>query len=60
MGEILNPPVQYRLELLKESMQISGQLLLIRLGLKTVSPDELDFIQMRASVIRKLIQEIKS
>jgi len=56
----MNPQVQYRLELLKESMQISGQLLLIRLHLKTVSQDELNFINMRASVIRKLIKEIRS
>jgi hypothetical protein len=56
----MNPKAQYRLELLAESVEISGQLLLIRLHLKTVSPDELNFIQMRASVIRKLIQEIKS
>ena len=56
----MNPQAQYQLELLAESMQISGQLLLIRLHLKTVSQDELNFIQMRASDIRKLIQETKS
>jgi hypothetical protein len=56
----MNPQVQYRLELLKESVQISGQLLLIRLHLKTVSPYEFSRLNIRADYLRKLIREIRS
>jgi hypothetical protein len=55
----MNPQVQYRLELLKESIQISGQLLLIRLHLKTVSSYEFSRLNIRADYLRKLIQESK-
>jgi len=55
----MNPQVSYRLELLKESMQISGKLLLIRLHLKTVSKCELKYWNDRADHIRKLIQETR-
>lgn len=56
----MNQQVQYRIELLKESMQISGQLLLIKMHIKTVSLDELNLIQMRASILSKLIKETRS
>jgi hypothetical protein len=56
----MNPQAQYRLELLAESVEISGQLLLIRLHLKTVSPYEFSRLNIRADYLRKLIQETKT
>lgn len=55
----MNPKVQSQSALLYESMQVSGQLLLIRLRLKTVTDYEKDRLNMRAEYLRKLIQETK-
>jgi hypothetical protein len=53
----MNEQVQYRMTLLAESMNISGQLLLIRLHLKQVSKEELDRLNQNAENIRIKIQE---
>lgn len=52
----MNPQVQYRLTLLSESMQISGQFLLIRLHLKRVSTEERDELNKRADRLKVLIK----
>jgi hypothetical protein len=57
MGEIMNPDVSYRLALLRESMSISGQTLLIRLHLKTVSLEEYYTLKKRAAKVRELIRQ---
>jgi len=53
----MNPLLQYRLALLTESMQISGQLLLLRLHLKTVTLEERYAIKQRAAKIKELIKQ---
>jgi len=55
----MNPILQYRLTLLAESMQISGQLLLLRLHLKTVTLEERYALKQRAAKIRELINQTK-
>jgi hypothetical protein len=57
MGEIMNPDVSYRLALLRESMSISGQVLLIRLHLKTVSLEQHYALKQRAAKVRELIRQ---
>ena len=56
----MNEWVQYRTALLAESMNISGQLLLIRLRLKQVSKEELEHLNQNAENIRIKIQEIQN
>jgi len=56
----MNEQVQYRMALLAESMNISGQLLLIRLHLKQVSKEELERLNQNAENIRIKIQEIQN
>ena len=56
----MNERVQYRMALLAESMNISGQLLLIRLHLKQVSKEELEHLNQNAENIRIKIQEIQN
>jgi hypothetical protein len=53
----MNPQVQYKLSLLGESMQISGQFLLIRLHLKQVSEEEIDRLRARSGYIQMLLKE---
>jgi hypothetical protein len=53
-----DPQVQYRFALLKESMRISGQFLLIRLHLKTVSKEERAALNRRAELIRRLMKNV--
>jgi hypothetical protein len=52
----MNPLIQYRLALLAESMQISGQMLLIRLHLKQITLEERYTLKQRAAKIRELIK----
>jgi len=56
----MNEQIQYRMALLRESMHISGQLLLIRLHLKQVSKEELEHLNQNAENIRIKIQEIQN
>jgi hypothetical protein len=56
----MNERVQYRMALLKKSMHISGQLLLIRLHLKRASKEERDHLTRIAEDIRIKIQEEKT
>ena len=56
----MNEQVQYRMALLRESMHISGQLLLIRLHLKQVSKEELEHLNQNAENVRIKIQEIQN
>jgi hypothetical protein len=56
----MNEQVQYRMALLRESMHITGQLLLIRLHLKQVSKEELEHLNQNAENIRIKIQEIQN
>lgn len=51
--------IRYRFALLKESMNISGQFLLIRLHLKTPSEKELIELKESADYIKKKIQETR-
>jgi hypothetical protein len=50
---------QYRLELAKESMDISLTLLAIRLGLKKVSIEERYLLKIRAERLHRLTGELK-
>ena len=52
----MNPLIQYRLALLAESMQISGQMLMIRLHLKQITLEERYALKQRAEKIRALIK----
>lgn len=52
----MNPLIQYRLALLAESMQISGQMLLIRLHLKQITLEERYALKKKAAKIRELIK----
>lgn len=55
----MNPDLDYRLALLGESIQISGQILLLRLHLKTVTLEERYAIKQRAAKIRELIKQTR-
>ena len=56
----MNPQVQYRIALLKESVEISGQLLLIRLHLKSVTEYEFELLNKRAEYLQQLIKETRT
>ena len=56
----MNEQAQYRMALLRESMHISGQLILIRLHLKSVSDYEFCRLNIRADYLQKLIKEIQN
>lgn len=51
----MNPDVSLRLTLLRESVSLSGQYLLIRLGLKKVTLDEHYALKQRTERVQKLI-----
>ena len=53
----MTPILQYRLALLGESMQISGQLLLLRLHLKTATLEERYALKQRAAKIQELVKQ---
>ena len=56
----MNPLIQYRLALLAESMQISGQMLLIRLHLKQITLEERYALKQRAAKVQELIRQVRN
>lgn len=56
----MNADISYRLSLLGESMQVSGELLLIRMHLKQVTIDERYALKQRAAKIQELIKQARN
>lgn len=55
----MNPDISYRLSLLGESMQVSGELLLIRMHLKQMTIEERYALKQRAAKIQELIKQAR-